>query len=142
MSSDLIVHIVGNKADLAHTSRKISLEDAKRQIAEWIARPVTESSLSNSSAPQTRRSTSGGHTTTSTSKSADEGSPPAPARHGMVSLGSFNLSRSGTRHKLAEEVEPSLPAFKDWGLEEVSAKEDDGEAHPFCDCSKLTGLWC
>lgn len=126
MSSDLIVHIVGNKADLAHISRKITLEDAKRQIAEWIARPASEVEATSTNAPQTRRSTSGGHT--STSKSADEGSPAAPPRSGMVGLGSFNLSLSGTRTKLVEEAEPSLPAFKDWGLEEVSAKEDDGKS--------------
>lgn len=121
MSSDLIVHIVGNKADLAHSSRKITLEDAKRQIAEWIARPASGIVASTLNAPQARRSTSGGHT----SRVAEE-SPPAPARTGMVGLGSFNLTRSGVKQKAAGEEEPALPAFKDWGLEEVSAKEDDG----------------
>jgi hypothetical protein len=124
MSSDLIVHIVGNKADLAHTSRKITLEDAQKKIADWIARPASGVEASTLSVPQARRSTSGGHSTSS--RSADEGSP-STARQGMVGLGSFNLSRSGSRQKAPEELEPALPAFKDWGLEEVSAKEDDGE---------------
>lgn len=131
MSSDLIVHIVGNKADLAQTSRKITLEEAQRQISEWIARPASGVDASTLSVPPARRSTSGGHS--SHSRSADEGSP-STARHGMVGLGSFNLSRSGSRQKASEELEPALPAFKDWGLEEVSAKEDDGS-------SNLAVLW-
>lgn len=123
MSSDLIVHIVGNKADLAQISRKVTLEDAQKKIADWIARPANGVGASTLGIPQARRSTSGGHSTPS--RSADEGSP-STARQGMVGLASFNLSRSGSRQKASEELEPALPAFKDWGLEEVSAKEDDG----------------
>lgn len=118
MSSDLIVHIVGNKADLAHTSRKITLQDAQKQISEWIARPASGIDASTLFVPQVR-----GNATSS--KSPDENSP-SVAKPGMVGLASFNLNRSGSRQKASEDSEPALPAFKDWGLEEVSAKEDDG----------------
>jgi hypothetical protein len=140
MTSDLIVHIVGNKADLADTSRKITLEHAQKQIAQWIAEPVHNTDSSGLNAPSGRRTTSGGHSTPG--RSADDGLLPPPplvqssSRQGMVSLGSFGLSRSGSRQKAPEEVEPALPAFKDWGLEEVSAKEDEGELFILFLCSR------
>lgn len=43
MSPDLIIHVVGSKADLASTQRAVDLEIARLAVAEWVLEAEAES---------------------------------------------------------------------------------------------------
>ncbi|KAM0791616.1 hypothetical protein ACM66B_006055 [Microbotryomycetes sp. NB124-2] len=43
MSPDLIIHVVGSKADLATTLRQVDLQEAKRAIASWVVDEADDS---------------------------------------------------------------------------------------------------
>lgn len=68
MSPDLVIHIVGSKADLAITHREVDLLYAQRSVAEWSNTGTTEAAVPTTSKP-------------SPSPSLRETSPsPAPGR--------------------------------------------------------------
>lgn len=140
--TDLIIHIVGHKADLAPTHRRVSLEHAKAEISKWMAasaahmNPASSLSVTDSYAGSSsgstlfsRRYPSGGSTDQrldgETGKSG-----------GLSSLGGFSLTRSGSRGKeqqaqqllhQQQQQQQQQSLWKDVAISEVSAKEDEGE---------------
>ena len=154
MSSDLIVQIVGHKADLAPTHRKIELDYAKRKIEEWLmgeANAPLESyipgrdllSPTQDNAPF-RSNNTNNTTATTTTNITNSGSNGAGLTPSALSRTMSNRSRtsasalsetslptpqhSSTTTKSSSSTVPAttLPAFKDIGISEVSAKEDAG----------------
>ena len=142
--TDLIIHIVGHKADLAPTHRRVSLEHAKTEITKWMAasaahiNPASSLSVTDSyggpssgSTLFSKRYPSGG--------SADQRLDSETGKSGgLSSLSSFGLTRSGSRgkeqqaqqllHQQQQQQQQSL--WKDVAISEVSAKEDEGEYVP------------
>lgn len=126
MSSDLIIQIVGHKADLAPTHRKIELEHAKNQISKWIQEAPAPGD--DSSAPQSSLILMGKRPAPPSTGKKEE-----PASSTLGGLSGFSLSRSTSRRRKSNEEAsasaskvPQLPVWKDIGISEVSAKEDEG----------------
>lgn len=131
--NDLVIHIVGNKADLAAGGhRRVTLEHARAQVATWLS--SSSSSLEVPSAEMMMPSTSaqGKRFPSGSSTGAGEQAPPA-----MVSLGSFGLSRSSSRQQqsaraaaAAAEAEAERKRERallaNVSISEVSAKHDEG----------------
>ena len=123
MSSDLMIQIVGHKADLAPEHRRVTLEHAQNQIAKWLAALSSPSSAPTLAAPSNRRFPSG------SSLNAAEEPTSSERRPVMTSLTSFGLSRSLSRTKdiKAEQAAPQVePFWKDIHISEMSAKQDEG----------------
>lgn len=51
MSPDLVIHIVGSKADLATTHREVDLLYAQRSVAEWANTGATDAAIPTTSKP-------------------------------------------------------------------------------------------
>jgi GTPase SAR1 family protein len=139
MSSDLIVQIVGNKVDAAH-HRKVDLEAAKLQIEKWLVEddPATKGRTASEALSPTRDSSSssrtGGlpsfslsrsnsnRTRADTMPSSSSSNTLSPASSSLLRI---NFAASGQN---PQANQPDLPAFKDIGISEVSAKADFDES--------------
>jgi hypothetical protein len=119
MSSDLVIHVVGSKSDLAADMRAVDLGYARRSVREWLAAFQEEADVEvgkdNNNGPR-REEPSGG----------------------MLSLG-LGFGRAGNRKSadLEREKKASQSRRKGAGVEddlrceigvtEVSAKDDYGK---------------
>ena len=138
MSSDLIIHVVGAKADLAATSRAVPLEYARQCIRQWVTSPelptpplpsssssAASTSGSSSSRPAPPRINSAAHALTRIS-TADAAA--ISATSSKLSLG-WSKSRRGTDDdRLTRTVAvPDDTSWCDVEVTEVSAKDDYGK---------------
>jgi hypothetical protein len=57
MSPDLIIHVVGSKADLAQTHSVVDLETARETIADWVDNSSDSATTSRSPSPPSSRNT-------------------------------------------------------------------------------------
>ena len=141
MSSDLIVQIVGHKADLAPTQRRVELAYAKGKIEGWLnSEVVAQAESAQGEFAQMKRTAS---------FSPTQDNPPPRSTGSSAGLSSYALTRSISNRSrthagpAAADASPPppapplppppsqpqlapLPAFRDIGISEVSAKEDAG----------------
>lgn len=59
MSPDLIIHVVGSKADLAQTHRVVDLKRARETIADWVDSSSDSATTSRSPSPPSSRNNHG-----------------------------------------------------------------------------------
>ena len=98
MTSDLVIHVVGSKLDLADKSRAVSLEEAQATVRGWLAPAAASTPVR----PQPARGTS--------------------AARALAKFGSGSaVRRSGEDEPAAPE-----PTWRDVEVSEVSAKSDTG----------------
>ncbi|UZJ56602.1 hypothetical protein CBS101457_005922 [Exobasidium rhododendri] len=127
--SDLIIHIVGSKADLAARSRKVDLEEAREEILNWTKphrpqqSPPTAPSLRSRSAFGALISP--GNVSTSMVASASQTIPTSPSTHGSSRLAGFGgLTSLGSKSRLGL----SPPTTK--GGEEEEGADVDANSTP------------
>lgn len=126
MSSELIIQIVGCKADLA-AQREVSLQQAETQIRAWFPDcPVNGTTAALAGDIISRGSAIDGIGLDY--QMEDEAG--SRSRNGAFSGLSRSLSAKNQQAKELfyprAEPEPELPAFKDVRIREVSAKQDEG----------------
>lgn len=144
MTSDLIVHVVGAKADLANTDRAIPIEYARKAIRNWVSlspgedpplhsTPVAEASASET---QLRAKFAAGRTKSAYSSRG--------IGFGNLALGgrstprmSSDEARRSASDLLATGAPEAQAAWCDVDVTEVSAKDDYGEIAVPSECITL-----
>lgn len=120
MTSELVVHVVGAKADLS-SQRQVPLEEARRLVQSWVEiEPPT---------PARSSSTTFEDSSLSPSLSMPKLSRSSSSRMGLSSL--TLTGRSTRRQQLIEEEEGDKtvtmkPTWCQFDISEVSAKDDHG----------------
>ncbi|KAK4047962.1 hypothetical protein OIO90_006000 [Microbotryomycetes sp. JL221] len=79
MSPDLIIHVVGSKADLASTLRQVDLKEAKRAVASWVMDEANAGANDGAMSNSMRQSSTHKSPTTMMTSLRDL-SPPSPSR--------------------------------------------------------------
>ena len=135
MTSDLIVHVVGAKADLANTDRAIPIEYARKAIRNWVSLspgedpplhspPLAENSALSASEAQLRAKFAAGRTKSAYSSRGIGFGNLALGGRSTPRLSNEDARRSASDLLTAE----SQAAWCDVDVTEVSAKDDYGEA--------------
>lgn len=125
MPSDLVIHVVGSKADLEE-QREVQLEDAKSKLEQWLREdPEAAAAAAADSDVQSGGPTSPTPGPNPASPSLSPPSLKASTRMGLVGQLSFGPGRKGSDelpHSTQEQREPWCRA----DISEVSAKSDFG----------------
>jgi hypothetical protein len=119
MTSDLIVHVVGAKADLASSARAVQLDYARRLVKHWVS--VQSSSSGAMSPADPSQSPEEGSTSPS-----EFGQRPTTRSNASRSLSFLSKGRKSHDEPRQAPIEP-LP-WCEVECSEVSAKDDYGSS--------------
>lgn len=119
MSSELIVHVVGAKSDLAG-QRAVTTDFARKSVKGWVSH--------GSSAAQQQEQLAAFNATADNTSSKPTSQSNAARSLGLSSLGGLRASSRRNTEDVSATSEPiQSPAWCEWNVSEVSAKDDFGE---------------
>lgn len=123
MTSDLIVHVVGAKSDLASTQRAVPIEYAKKTVRQWV-------SLTSPNSPDQATQPSSPPLSMNTQNNYFDSKTPPNRQQGSRTLSGLGFGRG---KRSAEETRGSTPdengpAWCEVDVSEVSAKDDYGQS--------------
>jgi hypothetical protein len=115
MTSDLIVHVVGAKADLASTARAVQLDYARRLVKHWVSVQSSTDDLGGQTPPDEQPA----------SPMAEHGQKQAGRNQSQASRSLSFLSKGRKSHDEPRQVAEPAP-WCEVECSEVSAKDDYG----------------
>ena len=131
MTSDLVVHVVAAKADLASSSRAVELTYARECIQDWITTPESAASTLMSSRSNTSSNATRALAKLSAQANAAMEERQASASSGLGSKWFQATPKSSTIKSNDEALKARIPAWCEVEVSEVSAKDDVGTAQTF-----------
>lgn len=134
ITTELVIHVVGSKADLAPSKRAVSLEEAQRRVDLWTSNFYDDRNTEPATAPSMERSRSG----------SGAGGVPLD-RTKSLSFGGLGFGRgrksTDMERSKSREAQDERPKEGRWGrvmVTEVSAKDDFGKAQASFDMQART----